>query len=53
MYQKAQKSLYVSKGLFPDIAKIADFRQKNTDVSRTQRWCHVIQIFFGSSLGKV
>ena len=28
MYQKARKSLYVSKGLFPDIAKIADFRQK-------------------------
>ena len=25
----------------------------NTDVGRTQRVCHVIYIFFGSSLGKV
>ena len=44
---------YVSTGLFPDIAKFADFRRKNNDVSRTQRLCHVIHIFFGSSLGKV
>ena len=34
------------------IAKFADFRWKNADVSRTQRVCHVIHIFFGSSLGK-
>ena len=34
-------------------SKIVDFRWKNTDVSRTQRVCHVIQLFFGSSLGKV
>ena len=53
MYQKVRKSLYVSKGLFPDIAKFADFRRKNTDDSRTQRLCHVIHIFFGSSLDKV
>ena len=53
MYQKVRKSLYVSKGLFPDIAKFADFRRKNTDVSRTQKLCHVIHIFSGSSLGKV
>ena len=38
---------------FPDILKIADFRWKNADVSRTQGVCHVIHIFFGSSLGKV
>ena len=39
--------------VFPDITKIADFRWKNADVSRTQGVCHVIHIFFGSSLGKV
>ena len=43
MYQK----------VFPDIAKFADFRRKNTDDSRTQSLCHVIHIFFGSSLDKV
>ena len=31
----------------------ADSRWKNADVSRTQGVCHVICIFFGSSLGKV
>ena len=36
-----------------DIAKFADSRSKNADVSRTQGVCHVIRIFFGSSLGKV
>ena len=30
-----------------DITKFADFRRKNADV------CHVIHIFFGSSLGQV
>ena len=39
--------------VFLDIAKFADFRWKNADVSRTQGVCHVIYIFFGSSLGKV
>ena len=36
-----------------DIAKFIDFRSKNADVSRTQVVCHMIHIFFGSSLGKV
>ena len=36
-----------------DMAKSADFRRKNTDVSRTQGMFHVIHIFFESSLGKV
>ena len=39
--------------VFPDILKISDFRWKNEDVSRTQGVCHVIYVFFGSSLGKV
>ena len=33
--------------------KFADFGWKNADVSRTQELCHVIYIFFGSTLGKV
>ena len=32
---------------------IDDFRLKNADVSRIQEVCHVIHVFFGSSLGKV
>ena len=44
-------NLYLS--VFVDIAKLADFRWKNTDVSKTQEVCHVFHIFFGSSLGKV
>ena len=32
---------------------ISDFCRKNADVNRTQGVCHVIQICFGSSLGKV
>ena len=43
------QSIYV----FLDIAKFADFRLKNADVSRNQGVCHVIHIFFRSSLGKV
>ena len=42
-----------SMSVFLDITKFADFRWKNADVSRTQGVCHVIHIFFGSSLGKV
>ena len=42
-----------SISLFSDIAKFADFQSKNADVSRTQGLCHVIHIFFGSSLGNV
>ena len=41
-----------SISVFLGIAKFADFRWKNT-VSRTQVVCHVIYIFFGSSLGMV
>ena len=39
--------------VFLDVAKFADFWWKNADASRTQGVCHVIHIFFGSSLGKV
>ena len=42
-----------SASVFPEKAKFADFRWKNTDVSRTQGVWHVLHIFFGSSLGKV
>ena len=39
--------------VFLDITKVAGFRWKNADVSRTQGVCHVIYTFFESSLGKV
>ena len=39
--------------VFLDIAKIADFWWKSADVSRPQGLCHVIYMFFESSLGKV
>ena len=39
-----------STSVFLDIAKFADFRLKNADVSRTQGVYHIV---FGSSLGKV
>ena len=42
-----------SISIFLDTVKFADFQSKNADVSKTQGVCHVIQIFFGSSLGKV
>ena len=42
-----------SISVFLDIAKFAEFRWKNADVSRTQAVCHVIHIIFGSSLGTV
>ena len=41
-----------SISVFLDIAKLTDFQQKNADVSWTQGKCHVIYVFFGSSLGK-
>ena len=41
-----------SISVFSDIAKFADFQRKNADVSRTQGVCHLIHIFFGSSLGE-
>ena len=37
--------------VFLDITKVADFRRKNADVSRTQGVCYVIYILFRSSLG--
>ena len=33
--------------------KVANFRWKNADVSKTQGICHVIYMFFESSLNKV
>ena len=42
-----------SISVFFDIAKFPDFQLKYADVSRTQMVCHVIHIFFGSSLAKV
>ena len=42
-----------SISVFPDILNVGNFRWKNADVSRTQGMCHVIYVFFGSSLGKV
>ena len=39
--------------VFLDILKIADFQLENVDVCRSQGVCHVIYIFFGSSLSKV
>ena len=35
------------------MTNVADFRRKNTDVRGTQGECNVMQIFFGSPLGKV
>ena len=32
--------------LFPDITKIADFRWKDADFSKTKGVCHVIYAFF-------
>ena len=40
-----------SISVFLDIVKFADFQSKNAHVSRTQGACHVIHIFFASSLG--
>ena len=42
-----------SISVFLDIAIFVDFRWKNGYLSRTQGVCHVIHVFFGSSLGKV
>ena len=47
---------YVSKqslSVFFDIAKFADLRSQKADVNKNQKVCHVIHMFFGSSLGKV
>ena len=42
-----------SISVFLDITKVSDFLWKNTDVCGTQEMCHVIYIFFVSSLTKV
>ena len=34
-----------------DVRKVADFRWKNADVSKTQDACHMIYIILRSSLG--
>ena len=39
--------------VFFDTAKVADFWWKGPEVSKTQWVCHVIYMFFLSSLGKV
>ena len=39
--------------VFLDIAKFPDFQWKNADAGRTQAVCHLINIYFGSSFGKV
>ena len=38
---------------FLDVTKITDFWWKNSNVSRTEGLCHMIYMFFESSLGKV
>ena len=45
MYIKMQ-SIYV----FLNITKVADFRRKNADFSRTQELCYMIYQFFAFSL---
>ena len=42
-----------SISLFLDITKIADLWWKNADLSKSYGVCHVVYIFFESSLGKV
>ena len=42
-----------STSVFLDIATFGHLWYKNDDASRTQVVCHMIYIFFGSSLGKV
>ena len=42
-----------SVSIFLDMTKVADLRWKNADASRTQKVSHKINIFFGSSLGKL
>ena len=41
------------KTIFKNWRKLADYRWKNADVSRTQGVCQMIHISFGSSLGKI
>ena len=39
--------------VFLDITKVDSLRWKNAWVSKTEELCHVVYMFFGSSLGKV
>ena len=39
--------------VFLEVTKVADFRRKNTGVSRIKEVCHVIYIFFESFSDKV
>ena len=41
-----------SVSVFLDIVKFVDFLWKNTDVSKVQEVCQVIQTIFRSSFGK-
>ena len=45
-----QNAIYT---VFLDNVKFADFLSKNFDISRTQGMCHLIHMFFESSLGNV
>ena len=45
-----QNAIYT---VFLDNVKFADFLSKNFDISRTQGMCHLILMFFESSLGNV
>ena len=36
---------------FLDTTKVADFRWKHAEIRRAQVVCHMIYLFFGSSLG--
>ena len=49
MLKELMQSIYK----FLNIAKFADFCWKIVDASRTQGLFHQINIFFGSSVGKV
>ena len=42
-----------SVSVFLETIKLADFRLKNADFSRSQGVCHVTHLFFGFPLGKV
>ena len=42
-----------SISVFLHKTKVTDFCLRNADVSRTQEVCHLIYIFFGTSLAKL
>ena len=43
---KDSKQVKKNKSVFLDVRKVADFREKNADVSRTQGVCDVFIYFF-------